>query len=100
MDDADARDAEEHCERMRSARRTAFRPRDDTQATVDGAPETIRLDEGDMVIFTAFLDRAPEESSVSSLADLKGALREGGGNGRPAASVVDSARCHAPLPDE
>ena len=77
---------------MRSARRTAFRSRADTPGTVDSAPETIRLDEGGMVILTAFLDRAPEESSVSPRADLKGALREGGVNGWPAALVMDSAR--------
>ena len=77
---------------MRSARRTAFRPRADTPATVDSAPEAIRLDEAGMVILTAFVDRAPEESSVSPLADLKGALREGGVNGWAAAVVMESAR--------
>lgn len=77
---------------MRSARRTTFRPRADTPATVESAPEAIRLYEGGMVILTAFLGRAPEESSVSPLADLKGALREGGVNGWLAALVLASVR--------
>jgi len=45
-----------------------------------------------MVTLIAFPDRVPGESSVSPLADLKGALREGGVNGWTAALVMESAR--------